>query len=55
MSSLFTLCRSTNPDRAGGDMIEKSGYEKYFTHRTGHGIGMKDRQSLICAVTMGRC
>jgi Xaa-Pro aminopeptidase len=36
-------------------MIEKSGYEKYFTHRTGHGIGMKDMQSLIGAVKMGQC
>ncbi|MCB0120303.1 MAG: aminopeptidase P family protein, partial [Anaerolineales bacterium] len=26
-------------DKAARDVIEKSGYGKYFTHRTGHGIG----------------
>jgi Xaa-Pro dipeptidase len=28
-------------DIAARDVIEKSGYGKYFTHRTGHGIGME--------------
>ncbi len=30
-----------NVDIAARDVIEKSGYGKYFTHRTGHGIGME--------------
>jgi Xaa-Pro dipeptidase len=25
-------------------VIEKSGYGKYFTHRTGHGIGMEGHE-----------
>ncbi len=28
-------------DKAARAVIEKSGYGKYFTHRTGHGIGME--------------
>jgi len=28
-------------DKAAREVIEKSGYGKYFTHRTGHGIGME--------------
>ncbi len=28
-------------DRAARDVIEQAGYGKYFTHRTGHGIGME--------------
>jgi len=28
-------------DKAARDVIERSGYGKYFTHRTGHGIGME--------------
>jgi Xaa-Pro dipeptidase len=30
-----------NVDVAAREVIEKSGYGKYFTHRTGHGIGME--------------
>jgi Xaa-Pro dipeptidase len=30
-----------NVDKAARDVIEKSGYGVYFTHRTGHGIGME--------------
>ena len=30
-----------NVEIAARDVIEKSGYGKYFTHRTGHGIGME--------------
>jgi len=30
-----------NVDIAARSVIEKSGYGKYFTHRTGHGIGME--------------
>ena len=30
-----------NVDQAARDVIEKSGYGVYFTHRTGHGIGME--------------
>jgi len=30
-----------NVDIAARDVIEKSGYGKYFNHRTGHGIGME--------------
>jgi len=33
-----------NVDRAARDVIEKSGYGKYFTHRTGHGIGMEGHE-----------
>jgi Xaa-Pro dipeptidase len=30
-----------NVDRAARTVIEKAGYGQYFTHRTGHGIGME--------------
>jgi Xaa-Pro dipeptidase len=33
-----------NVDMAARDVIEKSGYGKYFTHRTGHGIGMEGHE-----------
>lgn len=33
-----------NVDKATRDVIEKSGYGKYFTHRTGHGIGMEGHE-----------
>lgn len=31
-------------DKATRDVIEQSGYGKYFTHRTGHGIGMEGHE-----------
>jgi Xaa-Pro dipeptidase len=31
-------------DRAARDVIEKAGYGQYFTHRTGHGIGMEGHE-----------
>jgi Xaa-Pro dipeptidase len=31
-------------DKAARDIIEKSGYGVYFTHRTGHGIGMEGHE-----------
>ncbi len=31
-------------DRAAREVIEKSGYGEYFTHRTGHGIGMEEHE-----------
>ena len=33
-----------NVDGAAREVIEKSGYGKYFTHRTGHGIGMEGHE-----------
>lgn len=33
-----------NVDKAARDVIEQSGYGKYFTHRTGHGIGMEGHE-----------
>jgi Xaa-Pro dipeptidase len=33
-----------NVDRAAREVIEKSGYGVYFTHRTGHGIGMEGHE-----------
>jgi Xaa-Pro dipeptidase len=30
-----------NVDKAARDVIEKAGYGSYFTHRTGHGLGME--------------
>lgn len=33
-----------NIDKAARDVIEKAGYGKYFTHRTGHGIGMEGHE-----------
>ncbi len=33
-----------NVDIAARDVIEKSGYGKFFTHRTGHGIGMEGHE-----------
>lgn len=32
-------------DKAAREVIEKSGYGKYFTHRTGHGIGMEGHEA----------
>jgi Xaa-Pro dipeptidase len=31
-------------DRAARDVIEKAGYGRYFTHRTGHGLGMEGHE-----------
>lgn len=31
-------------DQAAREVIEKSGYGKFFTHRTGHGIGMEGHE-----------
>ena len=31
-------------DKAARDVIEKAGYGQYFTHRTGHGIGMEGHE-----------
>lgn len=33
-----------NVDRAARDVIEQAGYGQYFTHRTGHGIGMEGHE-----------
>jgi Xaa-Pro dipeptidase len=33
-----------NVDRAARSVIEKAGYGAYFTHRTGHGLGMEDHE-----------
>jgi Xaa-Pro dipeptidase len=33
-----------NVDKAARDVIEAAGYGKYFTHRTGHGIGMEGHE-----------
>jgi Xaa-Pro dipeptidase len=33
-----------NVDKAAREVIEKSGYGLYFTHRTGHGIGMEGHE-----------
>ncbi|HMZ08711.1 MAG TPA: aminopeptidase P family protein [Anaerolineales bacterium] len=35
----------TKVDHAAREVIEKSGYGKYFTHRTGHGIGMEGHEA----------
>lgn len=32
-------------DKAARDVIEKSGYGPYFTHRTGHGLGMEGHEA----------
>lgn len=32
-------------DRAARQVIEKSGYGQYFTHRTGHGLGMEGHEA----------
>jgi Xaa-Pro dipeptidase len=31
-------------DKAARDVIERAGYGEYFTHRTGHGIGMEGHE-----------
>jgi Xaa-Pro aminopeptidase len=33
-----------NVDKAAREVIERSGYGEYFTHRTGHGIGMEGHE-----------
>ena len=33
-----------NVDKAARGVIEKAGYGQYFTHRTGHGIGMEGHE-----------
>jgi Xaa-Pro aminopeptidase len=33
-----------NVDKAARDVIEEAGYGMYFTHRTGHGIGMEGHE-----------
>ncbi len=33
-----------NVDKAARNVIEQAGYGAYFTHRTGHGIGMEDHE-----------
>jgi Xaa-Pro dipeptidase len=33
-----------NVDKAARDVIEGAGYGVYFTHRTGHGIGMEGHE-----------
>jgi Xaa-Pro dipeptidase len=32
-------------DRAARDVIEKAGYGRFFTHRTGHGLGMEAHEA----------
>ncbi|HOV06929.1 MAG TPA: Xaa-Pro peptidase family protein [Anaerolineaceae bacterium] len=32
-------------DKAARNVIEKAGYGKFFTHRTGHGLGMEDHET----------
>ena len=33
-------------DRAARDVIAQAGYGKYFTHRTGHGLGMDGHEPI---------
>jgi Xaa-Pro dipeptidase len=38
-----TTCEDV--DRAAREVIEQAGYGKYFTHRTGHGLGLEGHES----------
>jgi Xaa-Pro dipeptidase len=42
-----------NVDKAARDVIEKYGFGKFFTHRTGHGIGMEGHEDpYMCSDNM---
>lgn len=38
-------------DKAARDVIERHGYGEYFTHRTGHGIGLETHENLDVSST----
>jgi len=40
IASVKTGVKLSDIDKAARNVIEKAGYGKYFTHRTGHGIGI---------------
>ena len=44
-----------NVDKAARHVIEQAGYGEYFTHRTGHGIGMKTTKNHTCAAITCKC
>ena len=43
----------TDIDRAARKVIEDAGYGEYFTHRTGHGIGLDEHEFPDCSAVSG--
>jgi Xaa-Pro aminopeptidase len=41
-------CTAANVDIAARDVISKAGYGEAFTHRVGHGIGIKGNLIYSC-------